>query len=113
MTAFAARDFDRVRTLLADESFRSRSPISEWENADAFIDSISRVGPILEMVERRHTFAEGNEVCVILDYVTRMDQRHVWPVAHVMRVENDKIVFIESFFDARAYAAMFEMGEIE
>jgi limonene-1,2-epoxide hydrolase len=109
VAAFAARDFDGARTWLADQHFRSLSPISEYDNADVFIESISRVGPILEGIERRKIFVDGNDVCLILSYVTRMDHRQVSPVVHWFRVESGKIVFIESFFDARAYAEMFEV----
>jgi limonene-1,2-epoxide hydrolase len=107
LAAVASGDFERARKWLSDETFSSRSPISTYDSADAFIANISRVEAILEKVERRKMFVEGNEVCVILDYVTRMDKRQVWPVAHLMRVENGKITYMESFFDTREYAAMF------
>jgi predicted SnoaL-like aldol condensation-catalyzing enzyme len=107
--AIAARDFQRARGLLANGRFSTRSPISAFESADAYVTDISRVGPILEGIERRRVFADGDEVCVILDYITRMDRRQVTPVVHWMRIEDGKIVFIESFFDARGYDAFFQV----
>lgn len=107
LDAIAARDFARARTWLSDERFSTRSPISNFTSADAYITDIARVGPILESVERRKTFVDGNDVCVILNYVTRMDARQVSPVVHWMQVADDKIVYIETWFDARQYAAMF------
>ena len=110
LAAIAARDFQRARSYLSDRGFSTRSPISTFTSADAYITDISRVGAILERLHRRKTFADGDEVCAIVDYVTHMHQRLVSPVVHLMRVQDGKIVSIESFFDARAYAEMFELG---
>lgn len=107
--AIANRDFQRVRSLLADNDFSTRSPISTFDNADAYVADISRIGPILENIEQRKIFVDGDDVCAILDYVTRMDRRLVSPVAHWFHLANGKIVSIESFFDARGYAEMFEV----
>src|SRR4051812_3321336 len=104
--AIAERDFEQVRLCLSDGGFVSRSPVSTFDNADAFINDIARVGPILEGVQTRKMFVDGNDVCAIVDYITRMDQRQVTPVVHLMRVEGDKIASVETFFDARAYAEM-------
>lgn len=107
--AIAARDFDAARRCLSGRSFRHRSPISSFSDADAFIADISRIGPILEAIERRRTFVDGNEVCAIVDYVTRMDRRQVTPVVHWLTVVDGRIVAIETFFDARGYAKLFEV----
>jgi hypothetical protein len=109
LEAIAARDFALARAWLSDESFSTRSPLSAFESADAYIADVTRVGPILEGIERRKTFVDGNDVCVILDYITRMDQRQVSSVVHWMRVDDGKISYIETLFDARQYAAMFDV----
>jgi hypothetical protein len=109
LDAIAARDFGLARTWLSDRGFSSRSPISEFQNADAYVVDITRVGPILEGIERRKTFVDENDVCVVLNYITRMDQRQVSPVVHWMRIDDGKISSIETFFDARQYAAMFDV----
>lgn len=109
LDALAARDFDRARAWLSSKRFYARSPISEYGSADAFIESVSRIGPILEKLECRKTFVDGNEVCLIVDYVTRMDQRLISPVVHWLRIEGSEIVFIESFFDAHGYVSMFSV----
>lgn len=109
LRAIAARDFERARAWLSDGSFTHRSPISSFTNADAFIADISRIGPILEGIVRRRTFVDGNEVCAVVNYVTRMDRREVTPVVHWLTVADGKIVSIETFFDARGYAKLFEV----
>ena len=107
--ALRARDFDRVRACLSDDRFSYRSPISHFDRADAFVRDISRIGPILEGIERRKTFCEGNDVCCIADFKTRMASLQVTPVVHWATVEDGKIVAIETFFDAREYAKLFEV----
>lgn len=109
LAAIAARDFDAARRCLSNRSFRHRSPISSFSDADAFIADIARIGPILEAIERRRTFVDGNEVCTIADYITRMDRREVTPVVHWLTVVDGQIVAIETFFDARGYAKLFDV----
>lgn len=110
LDAIAERDFERARRLLADERFCQRSPIASFDSADAYVADITRVGAILERIERRRMFVDGDDVCVVVNYVTRMDRRQVTPVVHWMRVERGRIASIESFFDARGYDAMYADG---
>lgn len=107
--AIAARDFERARRCLSDAQFTHRSPISTGHNPDAFVADISRVGAILDGVEPRTTFVNGNEACAIIDYITHMDKRRVTPVVHWASVNDGKITSLETFFDARAYAEMFTL----
>lgn len=107
LDAIAERDFERARRLLADECFSQRSPIASYDSADAYVADITRVGAILERIERRRMFVDGEDVCVVVNYVTRMDRRQVTPVVHWMRVEQGRISSIESFFDARGYDEMY------
>lgn len=110
LDAIAAGDFKRARACLTDKGFSNRSPISTFNNADAFVADISRVGAILERMVRRKLFVDGNDVCVILDYVTHMQKRQVTPVVHWMRIADGKIAEIETFFDARVYEELYELA---
>ena len=107
LDALAGRDFDHARTYLADAGFRCHSPVSTIDGADAYMQDISRVWPILEGIERRKTFVSGNEVCDILSIKTRMSEVRITPLVHWATVESGKITTIEVFYDAREYAAMF------
>lgn len=108
LDAIEARDFEHARTYLSDGHFTYRSPIAGFNDADAFIADIWRVGPILEGIDRRKTFVDGNEVCDILGFKIRMAQLSTIPVVHWAIVDGDKIVSIEVFFDATAYSRMFD-----
>jgi len=107
--AMAARDFDRLRTCLADSGFSHRSPIAAIRDADTYAAYISRVGPVLEGLDRRRTFVDGDEVCAILDYRMRLSEVMVIPVVVWFRVAEGRIYSIETFFDATEYRRMIEI----
>lgn len=105
--ALASRDFELMRSLLADEDFRSRSPLSSYQDADAYIANISRVGLILERLQTRKIFVDGADVCTILDFQFRISELQTVAVAQWSTVRGGKIVSIETIFDASEYLAMF------
>lgn len=106
--AIEARDFERMDALLSAENFSYEGSIEKHDNAKDFVRSISRFGSILESIERRHMFVDGDDVCAILTYETSFDPIGSVRIAHWLRVDRGKIIRIESFFDARAYASMFD-----
>lgn len=108
LTAIESRDFERARQYLADEGFVYRSPLGTVEDPDAFIADISRVGPIMKSIERHRSFVDGNDVCLILGVSTTIQELAHTRLAQWMSIEGGKIKTIEVFFDARAYARMFE-----
>jgi hypothetical protein len=106
LDAFEARDFERARTFLSDDTFSYRSPIESFASADAFISNIARVGPILERIDRCKTFVDGNEVCSVLKVHTTMDTLDAAPVAQLATVVDGKITAMEAIFDATEYNRM-------
>jgi len=106
--AMEARDFERAETLLSADDFSYVGPIDNFDNAGAFIRDISRIGSILEGLNRRRMFVDGDEVCAIVTYETTLEVIESTRIAHWIRVEQGRITRIESFFDARAYAGMFD-----
>jgi ketosteroid isomerase-like protein len=108
LDALQDRDFERLRTYLADSGFSYRSPVSVADNADDYITLVSRVGPILEGIERIKTFVDGNDVCCILRFRTTMESLKEVPVVQLATVAEGKIVAMEVFFDASEYNRMFD-----
>ena len=106
--AVEARDFERAQALLSADNFSYEGPIERFDNAAAFVQSFSRIGSILEALKRRRMFIDGDEVCAILTYETTLEAIESTRIAHWICVEQGRITRIESFFDARAYARMFE-----
>jgi hypothetical protein len=107
--ALEARDFELARQYLSDTDFHYRSPVTESSNADNFTVIISRIGPILERIERRKVFTKDDEVCVIMHIITTMEHMKDMPVVLLAKVVEGKIVDMEVFFDASEYNKMFEV----
>jgi hypothetical protein len=112
LDAFAARDFERMRATLSDEKFSYRGPVSSHTDADVFVLDISRIGQILDGIDVRRIFVDGNEICAILDFRIRINIVDITRVVLWAIVENDKIVSLEAFFDATEYLQMFPEREI-
>lgn len=107
LDAFADRDFERMRATLSDGEFYYRSPVNTITSADVFVLDISRVGQILDGIDRRRIFVDGNEVCAILTFKIRINVVTLYPVVLWAKVQNGRIVSLESFFDATEYIQMF------
>lgn len=108
LDALEDRDFERLRSYLSETGFSYRSPVSVADNADDYITIISRVGPILEGIERVRTFIDGSDVCSILKFRTTMEMLKEVPVVQLATVDEGKIVALEVFFDASEYNKMFD-----
>ncbi len=106
LDAFEARDFELARTCLSDTAFTYTSPIESMSSADDFIAGISRVGPILERIERVKTFVNGNDVCSLLRVHTTMDTLDATTAVQITTVIDGKVTAIESIFDATEYNKM-------
>jgi limonene-1,2-epoxide hydrolase len=109
LDAFEDRDFERARQYLSDSTFHYRSPVTQVNNADAFTSIISRIGPILERIERRKIFTKGDEVCVIMHIITSMEGMKDMPLVQLAKVADGKITDMEVFFDASEYNKLFEV----
>ncbi len=107
MAAVERADFDTARQCLSDNGFTYRGPIGSFEDADAFLADASRVGTIVKRIERRRSFTDGDEVCLIHNFVSTLEELANTRVAAWFRVADERIVYIEVFFDARPYAALF------
>ena len=109
LNALEDRDFELARRYLSDTGFHYRSPVTETSKADSFIFSISRIGPILERIERRKVFTKDDEVCVIMHIITTMEHMKNVPVVQLAKVVDGKIIDMEVFFDASEYNKMFDI----
>ena len=111
LEALIAGNIDAARGYLSDDSFSYRSPIGSSDNADDFITSIWGVTGILQGVEIRRRFTDGQEVCDLLEFLVSWDTLVRFPVAHWVKVERDKILSIDAIFDAHDYKTMFFQQE--
>jgi hypothetical protein len=100
LEAFAQRDFEAVRTYLADRGFEYLSPIASYDDADVFLSNMDAIGAILQRMEIRQRFTADNDVCHVLDVTVGMDGYETQSVVSLARVEGNRIVRVEVIFDA-------------
>lgn len=99
LAAWTSGDLERTRSLLADEvSFAG--PLGTTRGVDAYIDGIRKMAEIVERADERTAFAEGDDVCIIYDLVTRTPPASI-STAGWYKVRDGKVVAVRAFFDPR------------
>lgn len=111
LTAVAEGEFASARGYLANDGFKYRGPVGEFDDANRFIEDIGRVGTILKRVEVRRIFTDADEVLVIHDFYSTLSELARTRIAAWFQVRDGSIACLEVFFDARAYAGLFVADE--
>src|SRR5260370_41866829 len=97
--------FAAARKLLHDKlSFHG--PIETFDKPEPYLESLKKLHHIIQRIDMKKTFAEGNDVCVLYDMVTNTPAGTAF-IAEWYQVKSDKIAAIRVVFDARPFAAMF------
>jgi hypothetical protein len=84
-----------------------QGPIEEFDNADAYMQSVARLAQIVTGSDVKKVLADGNDVVTIYDLHTSTPAG-TSSIAEWATVEGGKIAEMRAFFDARPFAAMFE-----
>lgn len=96
LDAVAKKDLARVESLL-DPELRFVSPASTLTNARDFLAALRRIAAIHVRNDVVRVFSEGNDVCVIYDFVT--DTVGSVPTVEWLRVEGGKIRAVNLYYD--------------
>jgi len=103
MKHLRSKDLAEQRKLLKDDlSFEG--PFDKFNRADDYHQALSRLAPMVDDIEVKKIFIDGNDACVIYDMITRTPVGTA-PIVEWHTVEGDKISAIRVFFDARPWAA--------
>jgi len=100
--AWRARDFTRLRSVLADD-VDFAGPLGRVKGGDDCLRSLQGLAQIMTGLEVRRVFHDGSEVLTWYDLATSVAA--TVPVANWMRVEDGKITRIRVAFDARGIAS--------
>jgi ketosteroid isomerase-like protein len=96
------KQYDGVAELLApDVSFKG--PFTTVNSSDAFIASLRHMAPVWERNSIRAAFSEGDQACVIYDFVSNTQTGAV-PCIELLTFNDEKIQSVELFFDRAAFA---------
>jgi limonene-1,2-epoxide hydrolase len=98
--ALSARNFERARSLLADD-LRFEGPIDTFDRADDYITAIRNLMGMARGMEHQGLIAQGDEVAVFYRLDTPVA---VAPVAEWYTVHDGKITHLRAYFDARPFA---------
>jgi hypothetical protein len=98
-------DVGAARKLLHDDlSFRG--PLDAFDQPEPYLAALAKLHPIVERIEVKKMFTDGDDVCVLYDMVTRTPAGTAF-IAEWLHVRSGKIASIRTVFDARPFAAMF------
>jgi len=107
--AMARHDFERAMEQVSARAFEFIGPVRSYQGRDQLASDLDRLYPVLARLEVRRVFVDGDESCVIYDLVTTVPGMELTRVAVWITVADDGIVRMEVFFDAHAYAQLFEV----
>jgi len=103
--AMGKGDFVAARKFL-DSDLSFQGPIETFHQADPYLESLRKLHHVVERVDMKKMFVDGDDVCLLYDMVTKTPAGTAF-IAEWHHVTGDKISAIRVVFDARPFAAMF------
>jgi len=105
LDAVAKKDLARVESLLAP-TVQFTSPASKLSGVGDLLAAFRRIGAIHVRNDIVRTFSDGDEVCVIYDFVT--DTIGAVPTIEWLQISNDRIQSIKLYYDQVPWLALRE-----
>lgn len=97
LDACARHDLDTVARLLADD-LQFTGPATTVTGAAPYLAILRRLSHAWVRSEVKKVFTDGNEVCVIYDFVTDTPAGSV-PIVEWLRLEGGRIQSVRIYFD--------------
>ena len=107
MVAVGQQQFDRVSTLLDPKLEFTTPGGQDIHGANDFILALKRIAPILVRNDVKKTFVDGNEVCVIYDFVTNTSVG-VLPAVEWLTFRKGRIVSVRLIFHSEPWHTVLE-----
>lgn len=107
VNAFAGKDVKKMRSFLSDTDFSFKGSLQAFATADDFASALVPLVPLIQSVDVKKVIADGNDVCMFYDLATTVPSIGKTRIAELFRIENDKIISVNLYFDPRPYVAMF------
>ena len=95
--ACGRKDYDTVSRLLSS-SLTFVGPGNSLTGATPYLAVLRRLGPVWSRSDVKKVFVDGDEVCVIYDFVTDTPAGAV-PIVEWLRVQHGQIASVTLFFD--------------
>src|SRR5437016_5213670 len=85
---------------------RFRGPFDTFHRPEPYLEALGKLHHIVERVEPKKTFVDGDDVCILYDMVTNTPAGTAF-ICEWYRVRGDKSGSIRLVFAARTFAPMF------
>jgi hypothetical protein len=103
--ALGKGDFASARNLMQDNMV-FEGPLDTFNKADDYLAANKKLASIIQGIELKKVFVDGNDVCVLYNMVTNTPAGTAF-IAEWYQVKDGKIAYMRAVFDARPFAAMF------
>ena len=103
--ALGKGDFATARTLMQD-TMTFQGPLDTFNTADQYLESLKRLASIIQRIDLKKVFVDGDDVCVLYDMVTNTPAGTAF-IAEWYQVSGGKIASLRAVFDARPFAPLF------
>jgi hypothetical protein len=103
--ALGQGDFATARTLMQDD-MTFKGPFDTFNTADQYLEATRRLASIIQRIDLKKVFVDGDDVCVLYDMVTNTPAGTAF-IAEWYQVKGGKIATLRAVFDARPFAALF------
>ena len=103
--ALGKGDFTAARSLMQDD-MTFQGPFDTFNKADDYLAASKRLASIIQRIDVKKVFVDGDDVCVLYDMVTNTPAGTAF-IAEWYQVKGGKIAALHAVFDARLFAAMF------
>jgi hypothetical protein len=103
--ALGAGDFAAARKLMRDD-MTFEGPLDTFDTADAYLEAVKQLASIIQRIDLKKVFVDGEDVCVLYDMVTNSPAGTAF-IAEWYQVMGGQISALRAVFDARPFAALF------
>src|SRR5215472_16720236 len=104
-TALGKGDFATARKWMQDD-MAFQGPLDTFNQADEYLEALKRLASIIQRIDLKKVFVDGDDVCVLYDMVTNTPAGTAF-IAEWYQVKGGKIASLRAVFDARPFAALF------
>jgi hypothetical protein len=104
--ALGNSDWKTARSFLRDD-MKFNGPIAQYDKPEPYIEDLKRLHGIVERVDMKKVFVDGDDVCLLYDMVTKTPAGTAF-ICEWYHVDDGKVAAIRVVFDARPFAPMFK-----
>jgi len=104
-TALGSGEFATARKFMQD-NMTFQGPFDTFSTADQYLEASRRLATIIQRIDVKKVFIDGDDACVLYDMVTNTPAGTAF-IAEWYHVTGGKIAALRAVFDGRPFAAMF------